>query len=224
MQLKRYEGDVEDLCLFFAIEQEAFGRHQAFELVPGGADVAVTAANRLAYVASVSDFRLNRVSGPGVAAFSRGLGQLVPRRWLSLFSPQELNQLISGGGAEVDVDDLRAHTAYAGGFGPSSRTVGLFWAAVATLSGPQRRGLLKFVTSCSRPPLQGFAHLHPPFTIAKVPCDAPPWAPLFGADVERLPSASTCYNLLKLPNYRRAATLRLKLLQAIDSGSGFDLS
>ena len=31
--------------------------------------------------------------------------------------------------------------------------------------------LLRFVTSCSRPPLGGFKYLHPPFTLHKVgPC------------------------------------------------------
>ncbi|KAL8045714.1 hypothetical protein ABFX02_08G132500 [Erythranthe guttata] len=33
-----------------------------------------------------------------------------------------------------------------------------------------------------------------------------------------LPSASTCYNTLKLPTYNRAGTLRAKLLYAINAG------
>ena len=37
-------------------------------------------------------------------------------------------------------------------------------------------------------------------------------------------SASTCSNLLKLPNYRRASTLRDKLLYAIRAGAGCELS
>ena len=58
----------------------------------------------------------------------------------------------------------------------------------------------------------------------QVPCDASPFAALGGADVDRLPTASTCYNMLKLPNYRRISTLRSKLLYAISAGAGFDLS
>ena len=64
----------------------------------------------------------------------------------------------------------------------------------------------------------------PPFTIAKVDCDASMLAYVGGKDVDRLPSASTCFNTLKLPNYRRPATLRTKLLYAITSKAGFDLS
>ncbi len=59
---------------------------------------------------------------------------------------------------------------------------------------------------------------------AQVDCDAAPLAMLGGKDVDRLPSASTCYNTLKLPNYRRASTMREKLLMAIKSGAGFELS
>jgi hypothetical protein len=44
------------------------------------------------------------------------------------------------------------------------------------------------------------------------------------SDVDRLPSASTCFNTLKLPNYRRKETLRAKLLYAISAGAGFELS
>ena len=72
----------------------------------------------------------------------------------------------------------------------------------------QKKKLLKFVTSCSRPPLLGFKvvfktcatqHLHhfpsqdldPPFCIQNA-----------GTEQERIPTASTCMNLLKLPDYK----------------------
>lgn len=60
--------------------------------------------------------------------------------------------------------------------------------------------------------------------MAQVPCSASPLAALGGKDVERLPSASTCYNMLKLPNYRRASSLRKCLLYAVNSNAGFELS
>jgi ubiquitin-protein ligase E3 C len=40
----------------------------------------------------------------------------------------------------------------------------------------------------------------------------------------RLPSAATCMNLLKLPRYSNPQQLRDKLLYAISSNSGFELS
>ena len=44
------------------------------------------------------------------------------------------------------------------------------------------------------------------------------------APVSRLPTSSTCFNLLKLPNYQRKSTLREKLRYAINSNTGFELS
>lgn len=59
----------------------------------------------------------------------------------------------------------------------------------------------------------GFRELSPSFSIR---AGAP--------DPTRLPTSATCINLLKLPPYRDERTLREKLLQAISSESGFDLS
>lgn len=45
-----------------------------------------------------------------------------------------------------------------------------------------------------------------------------------GNDLERLPTASTCMNLLKLPEFCDEQLMRSKLLYAIESSSGFELS
>ena len=42
--------------------------------------------------------------------------------------------------------------------------------------------------------------------------------------VGRLPTSSTCFNLLKLPNYRKKSTLKDKLRYAINANAGFELS
>lgn len=80
---------------------------------------------------------------------------------------------------------------------------------------PPRCRFLSFVTSCSRPPLLGFATLRPAFGIARVPT---------AGDHDKLPSAGTCFNLLKLPRYSSEAVLREKLLLSVRSGAGFELS
>ena len=43
-------------------------------------------------------------------------------------------------------------------------------------------------------------------------------------EVDRLPTASTCMNLLKLPAIADKAALKSKILYAIQSGAGFELS
>lgn len=64
--------------------------------------------------------------------------------------------------------------------------------------------------------------MNPRFGIQQVPAWSPGQDPLCTAP--RLPSAATCMNLLKLPVYRNREELRQKLLYAIDSHSGFELS
>lgn len=151
--------------------------------------------------------------------------QVVPASFLHLFSVSEINELLGGGVSTVGIDaaDLRAHTKYMG-FSSSSTTVKLFWSVFSALNPDDRGKVLRFVTGTRRAPLGGFRHLSPPFTIAKVDCEASVFARLGGRDVQRLPTASTCFNTLKLPNYRRAATMREKLLYAVNAKAGFDLS
>ncbi|XP_021737799.1 E3 ubiquitin-protein ligase UPL7-like isoform X1 [Chenopodium quinoa] len=224
MYVKNYEGDVKELSLDFTVTEELLGKMHIIELRPGGKDTIVTNENKLQYIHAMADYKLNRQILPLSNAFYRGLTDLISPSWLKLFNASEFNQLLSGGNHDIDVDDLRKNTRYTGGYSEGSRTVKLFWEVLAGFESKERCMLLKFVTSCSRAPLLGFKHLQPTFTIHKVACDVPLWAAFGGQDVERLPSASTCYNTLKLPTYKRASTLRAKLQYAINSNAGFELS
>jgi ubiquitin-protein ligase E3 B len=137
------------------------------------------------------------------------------------------NVQVLGGtaGAEgINIEDMMQHCQYKGGYTKTSPTIRMFWKAVTSFDIEGRRLLLKFITGTRRAPLGGFANLAPPLVIYKVDCQAPVMACFAGPDVERLPSASTCFSTLKLPNYRRFSTLRSKVLYAITSKAGFDLS
>nr|XP_048321296.1 E3 ubiquitin-protein ligase UPL7 isoform X2 [Ziziphus jujuba var. spinosa] len=224
MYVKHYDGEVKDLFLDFTVTEESFGKRQVIELKAGGKDVSVTNENKMQYIHAMADYKLNRQILVYSNAFYRGLTDLISPSWLKLFNASEFNQLLSGGDYDIDVDDLRKNTRYTGGYSEGSRTIKIFWEVIKGFEPKERCMLLKFVTSCSRPPLLGFKHLQPSFTIHKVACNVPLWATIGGQDVERLPSASTCYNTLKLPTYKRPSTLREKLLYAISSNAGFELS
>ncbi|KAI3522905.1 hypothetical protein L1887_00957 [Cichorium endivia] len=224
MYVKHYDGDVKDLSLDFTVTEELPGKRNVVELKAGGKDVIVTNDNKLQYIYAMADYKLNRQVLPLSNAFYRGLTDLISPSWLKLFNASEFNQLLSGGNHDIDVDDLRSNTRYTGGYTEGSRTIKLFWEVIREFEPKERCMLMKFVTSCSRAPLLGFKHLQPSFTIHKVACDLPLWATFGGQDVDRLPSASTCYNTLKLPTYKRSSTLRTKLLYAINSNAGFELS
>lgn len=145
--------------------------------------------------------------------FIRGFGGVVPPAWINMFSPAELQLVLGGSDAPVDVDDWAAHTHYSGGYFAEHPVVGWFWDVLREFSSGQRAALLKFVTSCSRPPLMGFRWLQPTFCVHKAT-----------AEEGRLPTSATCMNLLKLPPYDSRETLRNKLLYAIEAGCGFELS
>ena len=242
-QVLRYEGDVSDLCLDWYAREDAFGRVVAHALRPGEKtpEDVVESHDALAWAHATAEFHLARRRRAADAAFERGLASIIPNAWLRLFGANELGSLMTGDAdGDVDVDDLRAHCAFGGGYTARSRTVKMFWECVSSFTRDERKALLRFVTSSPAPPVRGFKHLHPPFTLHKVRCDvrvgggggsAP--AAFLGAalaslgvagDVERLPTASTCFNVLKLPNFRRLATMKAKLRTAMRSGAGFELS
>ena len=180
--------------------------------------MAVTNQNRLVYISYIVRYRLQVQPALQTNAFLQGLGQIIQPTWLSMFNQSELQTLVSGDRGEIDVDDLRRNTLYGGVYtiGDDQRehpTVRMFWDVMHKMSNDERKKVLKFVTSTPRAPLLGFDHLHPRFSLRDS-----------GDDQERLPSTSTCVNLLKLPRYTDERTLREKLLYAVNSGAGFDLS
>jgi hypothetical protein len=241
LQVKNYSGQVADLALSFSVTEESFGHMTEVELKAGGANIEVTNANVVEYVYLCADYHLNRKIARASAAFRRGLASIIDRQWLSIFDCAELQRLIAGNDAPIDVAEWRAHTVYDqrtdASNGPDHRVVRWFWRAVAELEPAQHAKLLRFATAVERPPLNGFAHLNPPFTIRLVPLTGADgsanerslWtrfvdfvgpsssSPAAGA----LPSAATCFNMLKLPLYTDYDVLREKLLVAIENNAGF---
>ncbi|GAA5863539.1 hypothetical protein JCM8547_007279 [Rhodosporidiobolus lusitaniae] len=215
IKLKNYTGNVEEeLSLTFAVTEEDFGVSRTIDLIPGGSEIPVTNENRMQYLVLKAHYHLNVQIAPQCRAFFNGLSEIINPRWLRMFNQHELAELVGGTDDAVDVEDLRRNTVYAGwSADENTPAIQAFWDAVRSFSKDERAALVRFVTSCERPPLLGFAQLNPLFAIRKA-----------GDDQERLPTSATCVNLLKLPEYTNPQNLREKLLYAITSGAGFDLS
>lgn len=233
IMIKSYNNDIlNNLGLYFTIETELLGKTEEEELVPGGAKIQVTEANKISYVQHVADWHLRRrIRNKSIDAFIKGFTSILPIEWLRIFSPQEVNNLLGGGeGGALNVEDWRQHCVYTGGYTNHSRTIKIFWKVMRSLTSDQARAVLRFATSLTAAPLGGMAHLNPPFTIQRVDTDSAGTFSLksyfTGGDTskDRLPSASTCSNTLKLPAYKRESVLRKKLLYAITSDAGFELS
>ncbi len=233
LKLKHYDGDVEaDLGLNFTVVDTfevstptASNPHDTEiksitrPLIPNGAEIPVTNINRPQYISALVNHRLRTQSLYQTNAFLLGLGEIVQPMWLSMFNQSELQRLIGGDSREIDISDLRANTVYSGAYAMGDNegehfTIRFFWDVLRKMDDRDRRKVLKFVTSTPRAPLLGFGNLNPRFSIRDSG----------SGDEGRLPSTSTCVNLLKLPRYTSARVLREKLLYAVNSGAGFDLS
>ncbi|KAI0009202.1 hypothetical protein F4779DRAFT_617898 [Xylariaceae sp. FL0662B] len=222
INLKNYPGDVQDLSLDFTITDQVttpFGKRTITRpLRKNGENIPVTNKDRPLYISYIVNHRLVAQPYRQTRSFLRGLGSIINPTWLSMFNQSELQRLVGGDSSEIDVEDLRRNAAYSGLYaigddGQEHSTVQLFWQVMHEFKDSERREVLKYVTSTPRAPLLGFSQLSPQFTIRDG-----------GTDEERLPSTSTCVNLLKLPRYTSIKTLKSKLLYAIQSGAGFDLS
>lgn len=204
------QDEIDALELHFEITDD--DTKSSVELVPNGSDKRVTKANIFQYVLCVADYKLNRKLYRPTLYFQRGLSAMIPSHWIEMFNSVELQMLISGGSRDIDLEDLKASTQY-GGYLENDKTVVQLWEILAEFTPQQRFKFIKFVTSVPRAPLQGFAALNPHFGIRNA-----------GREIDRLPTASTCVNLLKLPDYKDKNLLKQKLLYAINAEARFDLS
>jgi len=203
------------------------GATRTVELLPGGCSMPVTKANVIQYVHLVAHQRLNVEAARPTRAFLRGFRDLIPASWVRLFSAYELQKMISGDDTVrgIDVSSLKGAMQYAAGYHPSQPIVLWFWEVIEEMTPDQQRKFLRFMTSCSRQPLLGFQSLAPAPCIQQIrlPDD------MFqdGEEASKrmpLPTSATCMNLLKLPNYRNKELLRKKLMDAVESGAGFELT
>ncbi|KAG2624787.1 E3 ubiquitin-protein ligase UPL6-like isoform X1 [Panicum virgatum] len=216
--LKHYNGDISELELYFVIVNNEYGEQCEEELLPGGRDMRVTNDNVITFIHLVANHRLNYQIRAQSTHFLRGFQQLIPKDWIDMFNEHEIQVLISGSLESLDIDDLRSNTNYSAGYHPDHEVIEMFWEVLKSFSSDNQKKFLKFVTGCSRGPLLGFQYLEPKFCIHRA------GVPGMEEHADRLPTSATCMNLLKLPPYKTKEQLQMKLLYAINSEAGFDLS
>jgi len=188
----------ENLDLDFTVEVEHLGMRQTHELMPGGAKVAVTDANKHDYLRRRFKFRMLDSISEQLWQLLCGLYEVVPKEALSVFDYQELELLISGV-PEIDLNDWKRHSRYVGLYkktGPKHPVVKWFWEVLESFNHEERARLLQFTTGSSRLPAQGFKALEANdgnfrlFTVA-------------GVDKKDFlyPRSHTCFNRIDLPIY-----------------------
>jgi len=200
------------LDLTFSTVDHSFGRNQVIDLIPNGRNVAVTEERKAEYVSLVCQHRMTTAISSQIKAYLDGFYELVSTELIAIFTPRELELLISGL-PEIDMHDLKQNTDYVG-WKATDKQIEWFWNVMFSLSRNEKAAFLQFVTGSSKVPLNGFSELQgmrgvQKFSIHKA-----------NGSSGALMSAHTCFNSLDLPVYNSEEELREKLLYAINEGVG----
>ncbi|ORX67806.1 HECT-domain-containing protein [Linderina pennispora] len=210
MQLhKLTDEELEYLERTFEVEYEEFGELRTHELVPGGASIPLTVANRDQFIDKYVDFIFNVSCNKQFTEFKAGFDRICGGSFVRCMRPEELELLVCGS-SDLDFGALENSTIYDGGYAKDTPVIQFFWKTVRGFSDELKRKLLFFATSSDRVPIGGLSKLH--FVIAKN-----------GGDSDRLPTSHTCFNVLLLPEYKTVEKLRERLLTAIHNSEGFGM-
>ncbi|XP_041645814.1 probable E3 ubiquitin-protein ligase HERC4 isoform X1 [Cheilinus undulatus] len=205
------EDDMEEtFCLNFTVTEENYGATEVCELVPNGENINVNKSNRQDFVNAYVDYVFNTSVAPLFECFYAGFHKVCGGKVLELFQPNELQAMVIGN-TNYDWTELQKSTEYKGEYWTDHPTIKIFWEVFHQLPVEQKKQFLLFLTGSDRIPILGMKSLK----LVIQPT---------GGGEHYLPVAHTCFNLLDLPKYTSAETLRTKLLQAIDHNQGFNLA
>eukprot|EP01028_Stygiella_incarcerata_P004598 TRINITY_DN2017_c0_g1_i5.p1 TRINITY_DN2017_c0_g1~~TRINITY_DN2017_c0_g1_i5.p1 ORF type:complete len:122 (-),score=24.82 TRINITY_DN2017_c0_g1_i5:25-390(-) len=107
--------------------------------------------------------------------------------------------MVLSGRDSIDILDWKEHTRYRNGYSPEDATITSFWSVLEDADPEWIAKVLQFITGSGTVPFRGFEGYSPPFTIQRV------------EDNKRFPSASTCFNILKLPDYGEKDIVKKRL-------------
>jgi hypothetical protein len=181
-------------------------------LILGGEERNLTLGNWREYVHLVENYRL-REGTMMLKMLRDGLSCVVPIELLPIFTPNELETLISGQ-KNVDISLLRQCTEYEDIL-PDSKTVIMFWELLEEFSDEERTLFLRFVWARSRLPTSSQeSTMNFKLQGSQGPAKKFP--------DKYLPHAQTCFFSFSLPEYSTKEIMREKILYAIHNSPNMD--
>ncbi|XP_038130884.1 probable E3 ubiquitin-protein ligase HERC1 isoform X2 [Cyprinodon tularosa] len=194
------------------IPLDSFMAHSAdgrlVPVVPRGQSISLTFSNRTEYVERALDYRLHEMDSQ-VDAVREGMATIIPVPLLSLLTAQQLEQLVCGL-PEVSVEMLKKLVRYRD-ITENHQLIRWFWESLEEFTNEERVLFLRFVSGRSRLPSNP-ADISQKFQIIKV--DRP---------INGLPTAQTCFFLLRLPPYTSQAILTERLRYSIHNCTSIDM-
>ncbi|OHT03634.1 hypothetical protein TRFO_28884 [Tritrichomonas foetus] len=184
-----------------------------FELCKKGANKDVTKRNCKDYVKYV---REATISLPNIVkAFREAISTIVQWETLTLFSAEEIGDLITGQeDVNITLNELKENVIVSHGYTEDSPQVQYLFDTLLGFDKDERSAFFKFVTGSAKLPIGGIKSLKPKLTLAvRAPMDGQ-------SPDDSLPSVLTCANYLKIPEYSSKEILEQKLSLAIMEGQG----
>ncbi|KAG5465758.1 hypothetical protein CUR178_00471 [Leishmania enriettii] len=236
--------------LFFTIpasEADGYvpGTVEELPLMPGDADRQVTPNNVHEYTHCLRSYYLHTVLDLALLHLRQGLQLTVNPLYLQLFSGDELGRLL-GSPQDAKIWETREQFARnvepAHGYHINSDVVQYLLDVVPTWSAQVQHAFLRFVTGSSAVPYGGLTQrikvVRRDVDISAIDLAVTPTAHSFGANSDglvttssigvgganydnALPTVSTCFLYLKLPQYSSKAVLQDRLLFAVREGQRF---
>ncbi|KAF2670450.1 hypothetical protein BT63DRAFT_424396 [Microthyrium microscopicum] len=171
----------------------------------------VTGSNIDEYVLQYTrNLVVQTVRGP-LSAFAVGFHTILDKTTLSVISPSQLQRVAEGAGeiTEDQMDKVRAFAKYDHPYHREHKVIQWFWQSVRGYGVERRKALLGFITGNERMPVSGLTII----SIIKM-----------GDDSEMLPTSSTCFSKLSLPEYSSKEKLEAKLAMALEHSIGFGVA
>lgn len=211
------DGDVAEVFVRdYAFSYEAFGQQVDIDMTRNNNSNShtvssdelslVTNENRGAFVRDYVTHLILHSVRPQLKAFKKGFHTCLKPRGLELFTPKTLKKLVEGT-QTISISELRACATYED-YDSAHPTIRMFWDIVQGFSQGDATHLLEFVTASDRVPVTGYKSLT--FNIVRM-----------GNDSEQLPTSSTCFGKLYLPEYKDKEKMKRKLELAIQNAKGF---
>jgi hypothetical protein len=146
---------------------------------------------------------------PQLRAFIKGFLTCLQPKSLQFFTPTTLRSLVEGE-QHVSITELRRCARYEGHYSPTHPTILKFWRVAEQLAQEDCRHLLEFVTASDRVPVTGYEGIT--FVIVRM------------RNTDMLPTSSTCFGKLYLPDYQDEEEMKKKLHLAIRNSKGFGVA
>jgi hypothetical protein len=140
--------------------------------------------------------------------FAEGMSSVMPVELLALFTGEQLRDIVCGN-PDIDVELLRRVVEYEG-YSENDQVISYLWDVLREMNTSERKLFLQFVWARNRLPLKE-SDFDAPFRIQK------DTKGVKNGDDYPLPSASTCFFSLMLPEYPSKEMLKEKLLFAIEN-------